>query len=226
MSAENKATEDKTNYLCWACTFDIDGKRIWDTFEDFTNCKEAVKQSVVISHFLNFFNGLDTSTVRCIAKSNVWRIRYNNSVKTGETLFGVPTAEYSTDQLGLVYWSNFYDQVYSMSPENRPADDIIHDDELLDAYMTDYYKELEKDFQSARSKKKFGKRMSAFDAEEVIVTKASEMYEEIEYDKPREARKLVDKGKTSIKESQKNKKTRMSNATVTVDTDGKAKVER
>ena len=226
MSAENKALSDKTGYLCWACSFNIDDKRIWETFDDFIYSKESNKQAIVISYFLNFFNGLDTSVVRFIAKSNIWRIRYNNSIKTGEKLFGIPTTEYSTDQLSLVYWSNFYDQVYSMSPENKPADEIIEDDELLDSFMTDYYKELEKDYQSARSRKKFGKKMSAFDAEEVIVTRSSEMYEDIDYDKPREARKIADKGKTALKESQKNKKQRMKNATVTVDTDGKAKVER
>ena len=229
MSAETKALEEKTNYLCWNCSFDIDDRRLWESFDDFNNSESSTRQSTIISQFLKFFNGLDTSIVRCIAKSNMWRIRYNNSVKTGEKLFGVPTAEYSTDQLGLVYWSNFYDQVYSMTPDNRPADDIIVDDELLDTFMSDYYKELERDFQSARSKKKFGKKsLSAFDSEEVIVTRASELYEEIEYDKPREADKLKRQNLDTnmIKDSQRGKKARMKNATVTTTADGSAKVER
>ena len=39
--------------------------------------------------------------------------------------------------------------------------------------------------------------MSAFDAEEVIVTQSNELYEEIEYDKPREAQRV--KNRTDIK---------------------------
>jgi len=170
MSADTKATEEKNNYLCWACTFDINGGKLWDTHKEFSNCSDTNKQSTIIYHFLNFFTGLEIATVRYIARSTMWRIRYNNSVKTGEALFGVPTTEYSSDQLSLVYWSSFYDQVYSMMPEDRPSDDIIQEDKLLDKFMEDYYKDITKQFQAASQKKKHGGKLSAFDAEEVIVT--------------------------------------------------------
>lgn len=193
MSADTKATEEKNNYLCWACTFDINDKYLWKTYDEFSNCSDTVKQSTIISHFLNFFNGLDITTVRYIAKSTMWRIRYNNSVKTGEALFGVPSAKYTNDQLSLVYWSSFYDQVYSMMPEDRPSDDIIQDDKLLDTFMDSYYKEMTKNIQAAGQKKKHGGKLSAFDAEEVIVTRSNELYEEIEYDTPRESKRIKDK---------------------------------
>lgn len=193
MSADTKASEEKNNYLCWACTFDINDVRLWNSHEEFSTCKDADKQSTIISHFLNFFSGLNITTVRYIAKSTMWRIRYNNSVKLGEALFGVPTTEYSSDQLSLVYWSSFYDQVYSMMPEDRPSDEVIQDDKLLDTFMDSYYKEITRQTQAASQKKKHGGKLSAFDAEEVIITRSNELYEEIEYDKPREAQKVKDR---------------------------------
>ena len=224
MSADTKATEEKNSYLCWACTFNINDKRIWETFDEFSDSRETIKQSFIMSYFLNFVNGLEIETVRYMARSTMWRIRYNNSIKTGEALFGVPSAKYSNDQLSLVYWSSFYDQVYQMMPEDRPSDDTISDDKELDSYMEDYYKELTKKTQEARQKKKYGDKLSAFDAQEVIVTRSHELYEEIEYDKPREAKRHKDA--VDLKNKQKSKQQRIKNSIVTVDKGGSAKVLR
>jgi len=81
-----------------------------------------------------------------------------------------------------------------MLPEDRPPDFIIDDDEALDAFMEDYYKEYEKETAARRDKKRLGNsKLSAFDQEEVIVTRAHELYEDIEYDKPREAQVIKDR---------------------------------
>jgi hypothetical protein len=81
-----------------------------------------------------------------------------------------------------------------MMPDSRPSDTVIEDDKLLDVYMNDYYKELSNDSSIKRSTKAMNKgAMSAFDAEEVIVTQSNELYHDISYDTPREAKRVKDR---------------------------------
>jgi len=96
--------------------------------------------------------------------------------------------------LNLAYWSHYYQNIYEMMPEDQPNEDIIEDDEALDAYLKDYYKERTQDVAARKSKRNMGTgKLSAFDNNEVIVTKANELYEDIEYDKPREAQAIKDR---------------------------------
>jgi hypothetical protein len=198
MSAESKADEYRTQYMCWASTYYLDGPRVWPSFHDYMDDSEFNLKNKVLNTFIHLTNGINVETIRFVARSTLWRIRYNNSRKTAEQLFGNPAARYTADQLNLSYWSNFYDNVYSMMPEDRPQDVTIEDDKSLDAFMDEYYKELSNDAAARRSNSSMHKgAMSAFDAEEVIVTQSNDLYEEIEYDKPREAQKI--KNRTDIK---------------------------
>jgi hypothetical protein len=199
MSAESKAEEMRSSFYCWACTYDFKSdERYWKSLSNFDNDKDSKFKEKVFIRFLQFFSGIPTAELRYIARHNLWRIRYVTSQKTSESLFGIPTSEYNNDQLSLVYWSNYYQNIYEMMPENRPSDSIIEDDAALDAYMEEYYKERNKEDASRRSRETKGK-LSAFDKEEVIITRTNELYEDIEYDKPREAQRLKDKEISSIK---------------------------
>ena len=80
-----------------------------------------------------------------------------------------------------------------MMPEDRPSDLIIDDDDSLDAYMKAYYEERNREEAARKSKAKTSGKLSAFDAEEVIVTRSHDLYEDIDYDTPREAQKLKDR---------------------------------
>ena len=145
---------------------------------------------------MDFMRGVDTKTIRFIARSNIWRIRYTSSLKIAEPLFGVPLVDYTTDQLNLVYWSNYYEQIYSMLPSDRPQDVVIEDDEALDKFMDEYYKEMNNESTILRDRNKKSKNkgtLSAFDSEEVIVTQFNELYHDIKYDKPKEAQKIKDR---------------------------------
>lgn len=192
MSAETKAEEDRSSFLCWACTYNDKDELYWKTYKDL--CKETKInfRQKVISEFLGFYNGINTKITRTIARSNLWRIRYVTSVKVSEPLFGIPTSQYTNDMLNLAYWSNFYQSIYEMMAEDRPPDSIIDDDDSLDAYMKDYYEERSREDAARRSRTTKGK-LSAFDKEEVIVTQSNELYEDIKYDKPREAQKVKDR---------------------------------
>jgi len=195
MTAETKAEEAKLLYLCWSHCYDFDTDELyWTTYGDFINELDAKFRESLISEFILFYSGIPTTHIRSIARNNLWRIRYVTSLKTSEPLFGVSTSEYSNDMLNLVYWSHYYQNIYEMMPEDQPSEDIIEDDEALDAYLSDYYKERTKDIAARKSKKQMGSgKLSAFDSKEVIVTKANELYEDIEYDKPREAQAIKDR---------------------------------
>ncbi len=194
MSADTKAEEELNNFNCFNCTYNSSGTTYWENYESFINeCNEELK-STIFSSYVGLVGGINIATIRFIARSTLWRIRYNNSVKTSDTLLGIPAVDYSIDQLNLVYWSSYYDQIYSMMPTDRPSDDTINDDELLDTYMEEYYKELNNETSILKERKiKTKGTLSAFDSEEVIVTQSNELYHDIDYDKPREAQQVKDR---------------------------------
>jgi len=194
MSAETKAEEERSAYLCWASVYDENGEsRYWESYNGFLNEKDSTLRTEVLNRFLAFYSGIDTNIIRYIARHSLWRIRYVTSQKTSEQLFGVPTSQYTNDMMNLAYWSNFYQNIYEMLPEDRPSDLIIEDDEALDAYMKDYYEERNREESARKSKKTTQGKLSAFDREEVVVTQSHELYEDIDYDKPREARMIKEK---------------------------------
>jgi hypothetical protein len=110
--------------------------------------------------------------------------------------------------LNLAYWSNFYQNIYEMMPKDRPTDSIIEDDAALDAYMKSYYEERNREDASERAKTQVQANrgtLSAFDREEVIITRSNELYEDIDYDKPREAQRIKDRSDIKKKAGRKRK---------------------
>ena len=193
LSAENKAEEERIFNICSKCVYNKEDTLLWGSYKDALNETDLVFKDSVLLTFIIFYGGIRTPIIREVARHNLWRIRYINSQKTSETLFGVPTSEYSVDQLNLVYWSNFYQNVYEMLPEDRPSDIIIEDDDALDAYLKAYYEERNREDAARRSKKTSPGKLSAFDREEVVVTRSHELYEDIEYNTPKEAQRIKDR---------------------------------
>ena len=193
LSAEARSSETKHAYLCWGSCEYFDGGLIWDTYKEYLDDNDTDFKSSLLHEFLDFNSGLPPEIIRGLARSNMWRARYIHSTKSSDMLFGKAISDYSVDQLGLVYWSNFYQQIFEMMPDDRPDEATVEDDKLLDEYLDNLYKERAKETAHRRLKKATKGSMSAFDAEEVIVTKAHAMYQEIEYDKPREANKVKDR---------------------------------
>jgi SepF-like predicted cell division protein (DUF552 family) len=193
MSAETKAEEDRTFFVCSQCVYHENDELFWASYD--MAKKETridLKDNILIA-YLRFYSGLPVNIVRELARSGMWRIRYINSMKTSDPLFGVPTSCYTTDQINLSYWSNYYQNIYEMMPEDRPSDMVIEDDDALDAYMKTFYEERTREEAARKSKNKRSGKLSAFDSEEVIVTRSHELYQDIEYDTPREAQKLKDR---------------------------------
>ena len=193
LSAENKAEEDRTFRICSKCVYKENGLLLWCRYNDALNETDLGFKDEVLLNFVTFYSGINTTIIREIARHNLWRIRYINSQKTSEALFGVPTSDYSVDQLNLVYWSNFYQNVYEMLPEDRPSDVIIEDDVSLDAYLKAYYEERNREDAAKRNQKTSPGKLSAFDREEVIVTRSHELYEDIDYSTPKESQRIKDR---------------------------------
>lgn len=196
MAAESKAEEERLLYYCCSCVFKENGEKCWNSLDDLLNERDLEFKDTILYEFIKFRNGIDTAIIRKIARSNLWRIRYVTSQKTSDPLFGRPTSEYTNDMLNLAYWSNFYQSVYEMLPKDRPPDSVIEDDEALDAYMKDFYEERNREDAAewSKNRNKAGRgKLSAFDKEEVIVTQSNELYQDINYDKPREAQRVKDR---------------------------------
>lgn len=206
MSADNKAQEEKILYLCWSGIFRETDTFYWESYTEFKNTTELITREKIILKYLQFFNGLDETTIRYIARHRLWRVRYITSQKTSDTLFGIPTSEYTNDMLNLASWSNYYDNIWQMMPDDRPDDSIIEDDKALDKYMLEYYKQRNNEALARKSKKKVNGSMSAFDSEEVIVTASHSLYKEIEYDKPREALRMKDQ--VDVRQKKRKKRSR------------------
>lgn len=206
MSAESKAEEERALYMCWECVTEDTGDKLWPTFESMLKERDVEKRDIVLMKFLRFKAGIETKIIRYLARHSLWRIRYVTSQKVSDPLFGVPTSQYTNDMLNLAYWSNFYQNVYEMMPKDRPPDSIIEDDDALDAYMKSYYEERSREEAAERDKNRHGNKgkLSAFNKEEVIVTKSHELYEDIDYTKPREAQMIKDKA--AVKKKARRKK--------------------
>lgn len=191
LSQERKADEVSMLYLTWASTYSIYGGKYWKTFQDFEDETDLVFRDNVRIEFANFNRGLPTKTVRFLARHNLWRVRYVSALKTGGSLFCRDLNDLTPDQLGLLYWSNYYQSIYEMMPDERPDDHIIDDDEALDKYMEQYSKLREKDRNESKVKRGSGtlaqkQKLSAWDrGEELIITPANPNYMNLAYTEER-----------------------------------------
>jgi hypothetical protein len=196
---ERKAAEEKLLFLTYKSTSDpLEDKPYWESYEDFKDEKDIVLRRDVFTNFVIFYHGLPASTIRFIARSNLWRIRYTTAIKTGAELFGTSISDYSTDQLMLVYWSNYYQSIYEMMSEDRPPESIIEDDASLDAYMKDYHAERSRDDAARAGKNNTYGKPSAWDKGEVLVFKSNDMHGDIEYSDTLAEKAAGKVGKSSV----------------------------
>jgi hypothetical protein len=179
---ERKAAESRLLFLTHKSTFNpLEDVLYWKEYKDFEDEKDVLFRREVFTNFVIFYHGLSSTIIRYIARSNLWRIRYTTAVKTGANLFGTSINEYTTDQLMLVYWSNYYQSIYEMMSDDRPPESIIEDDAALDAYMKDWHAEKSRDDAASKGAKSQYGKPSAWDKGEVLVFKSNSMYEDIEY---------------------------------------------
>lgn len=182
--AERKAQEQRYLFLSWKGTRNIHTNELfWPTREIFENETDVLFRRNVLIEYIRLSSGTESSILRYLARHNLWRIRYIISTKTKAPLFPRDLADYSVDQQALAYWSFFYQQVYEMSPADRPPDGVIEDDAALDAYMKSYSEEANREANAAREKKRSsrGGKKTAWDHGETLVMRSNPIYSEVEY---------------------------------------------
>jgi hypothetical protein len=199
-SAERKAQESKYLYLAWRSAKDpYTRELIWPMRKDYEDEIDLVFRKNVFGEFVKLTSGMDVSTIRRIARSNLWRIRYLTAMKTGVSLFGIDLPEYTVDQLALAYWSHFYQSVYDMPSSDAPSDDVIEDDDALDAFMKAYMDERSREGTRSKEQKKNKGVTSAWDHGETIVTRSNPIYKDVKYSPTIEAMRNKDKNSISVK---------------------------
>lgn len=139
-SAEQQAMEDKVKYYIACLTENSHGQPLWNSYQDFEQCEnQKLIMELIEAYFDVMKNMVDTTTVRKIARSPSWRIRWNVGKKDIYSLFGSYIRDLSDTQLELVYWSQVYDSVYNAI--DSPPDSVIEDDKKLDAWLKERNKE-------------------------------------------------------------------------------------
>ena len=182
-SAEKIAYEQKYLYLTWRGVKDPFTKELyWSTREYFDNETDLVLRRNVFMEVIRQSAGFSLTVLRYLARHNLWRIRYLTSLKTNISLFGVELPDYSVDQLSLAYWSHYYQSIYEMLPDDKPADSVIEDDDVLDAYMKSYHDEQNREATASREGKRKGKGgKSPWDHGETLVMRSNPAHNDIEY---------------------------------------------
>ena len=189
MTSDKKAEEESFLYLAWAGTYDTFGEKHWPNFLAFESETDLLFRASVLQGFSTFNVGTPLSIIRFLARHNLWRIRYSSALKIGGSLFSRELNDLTTDQLSLLYWSNYYQSIYEMMPDDQPPEEVIKDDQALDSFMEDYFKRRDKERKEGRvSKSSTGKRgkLSAWEkGEELIITPAHPEYMSIPYSEER-----------------------------------------
>jgi hypothetical protein len=188
-TCEAKAKEEQYVFLCRTCSYIYDKEwnetRIWKDKDEFELDRDNELKGYLLNEYIRLVNGLESSIIRTLARSNLFIIRYLNSMKTSTPVFNVPSTEYTVDMLSLSYWANWYRSIYEMMPDEIPPDELIDDDEGLDAYMEQIYANRKNEremsrYESSKGIKK-GKSLSAFDHSDVIITSSNPIYNDVEY---------------------------------------------
>lgn len=59
----------------------------------------------------------------------------------------------------MIYYANWYKQLYDMMPDERPPDHIIEDDEALDRWYRDFTRRIARELAAAKRGNKRGNDM-------------------------------------------------------------------
>ncbi len=140
-SAEARADEQTKRWIAFSIFENINETPVYSNFNTFECITDL---SLVIKIINKYYSGcfLDNKTIRLIARSPLWRFRWEAGKEDIIALFGKGIYDLTFDQNNLLYWSQAYDIVYSSM--DRPPKRIIENDYLLDRWFDDQGKKAEK----------------------------------------------------------------------------------
>lgn len=150
---EKYALERKVAAIIFCSTHNLDTSKYWKSWQDFEDEQDVKLVSNLTEAYLNRTH-LGQKEIREIARSNLWRFKWTGAKNCGQ-LFGVPVVELDQEQEAILYWSQVYDAAYEAY--ERPSQEVIDNDELLDKWFADQSKKQKtKDVIAGKSKGRFG----------------------------------------------------------------------
>lgn len=130
-NAESYASLKQQRFIISKVTHREDGSLFWKTNEEFNNFTNLE----LINKLTDIFfieSRISTPVIRELARTQPWRNIWLASKNYGN-LFNKPLLELTNNQLELISWSQIYDMAYESY--ERPSNDIIEDDDLLDSWF-------------------------------------------------------------------------------------------
>lgn len=122
---------------------------VQNSYNDFTDIVNEINK-----------HSISTSLYRKIARSDLWRSYWGIDKNN---IFNGPVSSWTEEQRMLAGYSAMYDSVFS-HPE-KPSDNVIEDDDMLDGWMIAQRREIEKNKQQesmVKSSPKLGKAQEVF----------------------------------------------------------------
>ncbi len=109
---------------------------LWGTEREFLKDKNLYGDFIDwISYEIMNEGALETKKIREVARGTEWRILWMCSKEDLSNLFNKSVGDLNINQKMLIYWSRIYDSVFD--DPDRPDQEIINDDELLDDWLND-----------------------------------------------------------------------------------------
>lgn len=130
------ANEQQIYYLVQKLTCDFNGDNIWENDISFYDQKNLYTEFITwIANQIVSEGLLPVKDIRRVARSGVWRLIWTSAKDNVECLFKNKLYDITTNQKYLIYWSKIYDSIYE--DPDRPGEEIIQDDEAIDAWLND-----------------------------------------------------------------------------------------
>lgn len=114
-------------------------KPVFKSFEEIKTSTYLTFIDNITNKVIPILNGLPQPLVRMLARDNAWGIYWSAAQKNAESLFGRKVRDLGQDQLSLVYWSNFYENI-RQDPDS-PEDGLLENDAFVDGWVESRYRE-------------------------------------------------------------------------------------
>ncbi len=132
---ENRAEDVRASFFVSCCTLmgELLDIPVWESWDDFQAAQDLSFLLDAKRAYMRVSAGLSIKIIRAIARTAEWRVRWKSAKESGSPPFDGQTGSWDRNKLNLIYWSDFYDNVYS-HPDS-PADDVVQNDEYLQGWI-------------------------------------------------------------------------------------------
>lgn len=147
LTLEYYAQNIKNQYLITNMVYDTNGNKIFKE-DNFENTDYLFLEKILYEIHKNT---LDTSTIKQIVRSDIWKSYWNISK---EKIFPGTVKDWTDEQRSLVNFSKVLDSIREHM--EAPSDDIIEDDDALDGWILFQNHKIESERKKQQISDKFG----------------------------------------------------------------------